>query len=165
MSRLWNSTLSSFPTIWRHLDLSGAVRPVSIAAVRAYVRRSQRTIKRATLHLSKLHHDHILKYIISRSKVLQRLEIVSGCAGRTILRAAPVAIELNTLILSDCDVTLATMCHLLAACSNLERAEFHKVHSFDNKISWQGNMSKIRSLLINAAPEEAHECRFVSNPL
>ncbi|MCJ1464939.1 hypothetical protein MMC07_003554 [Pseudocyphellaria aurata] len=165
VSRPWNLTLSSLPTIWRHVDLSGAVRAVSMAAVRGYVQRSQKTIQRATLHLSKVHHDDILKYIISRCKLLQRLDIVSGCAGRTILRAAPVAIDLNTLILSDCDVTLDTMCKLLAACSNLERAEFHKVYPFDHTASWPGNMSKIRSLLINAAPRKAHERRYDTSAL
>lgn len=124
-----------------------------MGAVRAYVRRSQRTIKRATLHLSKCYHDEILKYIVSRCKVLQRIDVVSGFAGNTILRAAPLAIELKTLIL-DCYVTMDTMCQLLVDCSNLERAEFHKVHCTGRTASWQGNMTRIRSLLINVPGHE-----------
>lgn len=165
VSRLWNSTLSSFPTVWRHVDLSGAVRPVSTATVRAYVKRAQRTVKRATLHLSTLHHDDILNHVISRCKVLQHLDIVSGSAGRTVLRAAPFAIELKTLILSNCDVTLDSVCQLLVHCSNLERAEFHKVHCVSRTTNWQGNMSKIRSLLINVTPQQALECGLNTSAL
>lgn len=134
-----------------------------MAAVRAYVRRSQRTIKRATLHLSKCYHDEILKHIISRCKVLQRIDVVSGFAGNTILRAAPLAIELKTLIL-DCYVTMDTICQLLVDCSNLERAEFHKVHCTGRTASWQGNMLRIRSLLINV-PGQEPGCGLVSKSL
>lgn len=133
-----------------------------MAALRGYVGRSQRTVKRATVHLSKDHHNDIIKHIISRCRILQRLDIVSGWAGSTILRAAPLAIELKTLALFDCEVSLASMCQLLVECSNLEEAEFHNVHCFDHKATWQGNMSKIRSLHINITPENAHECDLVS---
>lgn len=133
-----------------------------MAAVRAYVGRSQRTIKRATLHLSTNYHDDIIKHIFRRCKVLQRLDILSGFAGSTISRAAHSAIELKTLILSDCDVTLVTMCQLLTSCLNLERAEFHRVQCFDYRPSWRGSMPKIRSLLINVTPHLALGCDLVS---
>lgn len=136
-----------------------------MAAVRAYVRRSQSTTKRATLRLSKFRHDEILKHIISRCKGLQRLDIVSGSAGVTILSVARLAIELKTLILSDCDVTLDTVCQLLLYCSNLERAEFHKVRCLIRTTGWQDNMSKIRSLLINAPPNQAPDFGLVSESL
>lgn len=148
--------------VWRHVDFSGAVRPVSMAAVRAYVRRSQRTTKRATLHLSKSHHDDILRYFTRHCKVLQRLDIISGSAGKTILTTAPSATELKILILSDCDVTLETVCQLLFCCRNLERAEFHKVHCTNRTANWQGNNLKIRSLLINAPLDQAPKCDLVS---
>ena len=148
--------------VWRHVDFSGAVRPVSMVAVRAYVRRSQGTIKSATLHLSKKHHDDILNYFTRHCKVLQRLDIISGSAGKTILSTVPSAIELKILILSDCDVTLETVCQLLFGCRNLERAEFHKVHCNNRTPKWQGNILKIRSLLINATLDQAPECDLVS---
>lgn len=133
-----------------------------MAALRAYVGRSQRAVERATVHLSKDHHNDIIKHIISRCRILQRLDIVSGWAGSTLLRAAPLAIELKTLALWDCEVSLASMCQLLVDCSNLEQAEFHNVHCFDHKATWRGNMSKIRSLLINVTPGKAHGCDLVS---
>lgn len=120
------------------------------------------TVKRATLHLSTLHHDDILNHVIARCKFLQHLDIVSGSAGRTVLRAAPLAIELKTLILSNCDVTLESVCQLLDRCNNLERAEFHKVHCLSRTTNWQGNMSKIRSLLINVTSQQAPESGLVS---
>lgn len=133
-----------------------------MAAVRAYVGRSQKTIKRATLHLSTNYHDDIIKHVFRHCKVLQRLDILSGFAGSTISRAAPSAIGLKTLILSDCDVTLVTMHQLLISCLNLERAEFYRVQCFDYRPSWRSSMSKIRSLLINVTPHLAHGCGLVS---
>lgn len=145
----------SMPRMWRHLDFSGAVKPVSMGAIRSYVKNSNGSTTRATFHFSKPHHDEILRYITQHCKRLEHIDVASGLSGSTLLKAAPFAKTLKTVILSgSCEVTLDTLSQFLGHCSSIERAEFHNILSHSTIVKWPSNMPQIRSLVLSVKRRE-----------
>ena len=139
------------PDLWIDLDLSGASRPVWSKAVQACVSRSRGRITRATLNKHALFRSDVLKHITKHCKKLQYLEIESGLENHSLVEAAVLAANLTTLVVSfDCETTLDAVSQLLAKCSKLERAEFRNVLSSGVLATWDGDMSKLRSLTMNA---------------
>lgn len=149
VSKLWSLLLSSIPMIWSHLDFSGTSKQVSMTAIHQYVQRSEGAVNRASIHFFKKHHSTTLKYIISKCKSLNRIDILSGHPTTGLLEASSSGSMLKTLIISrKCEISISFVCHLLEFCRNLDRAEFHYCN-IDGFASWRGSYSKIRSLIIN----------------
>lgn len=145
------------PSLWTDLDLSTARKPVIMAAIRAYVKRSEGNVTRVLFHRFAHRQDDVLKYIATRCKFLTHLDIPTGFIGVSLLKAAPYASRLKTLILREgCAVTLDTVTQLLGHFRNIDKAEFHGV-AFPYRTVWDGiDMTNIRSLTLNA--EE--DCKF-----
>ena len=137
------------PRIWSHIDFSTAGAAATMATTYGCIERSQGTINRATLEVSRPLQDKILRYIVSRCKSLEHLDLTYGFIGATILQLAPYATGLKTLIVGlGCSISLDTISQLFVHLSNLERAEFHCT-SFEGHVPpWRGEMSKLHSLLL-----------------
>lgn len=132
------------------MDFAAPVLPVPMATIHKCVKRSQGTVNRASLVVARPEHDKHLRYIVARCKSLERLDLAKGFVGATILHVAPYATGLKTLIVArDCTISLDTITQLLGHLSNLNRAEFHNTSFQGFFHHWEGDLSKIRSLVIN----------------
>ena len=151
VSKSWLQLLTSMPSLWSNLDLSAAKKPVSLGAVRKYIKRSNGTTTRVTLDRFGSNAEKIPRYVATRCKRLQDLRIPGGLIGASILEAAPCASNLKTLIISkSCQVSCDTVSQLLCHCPNLERAEFHSVSSAGSRpAGWEVDMPKLRTLILD----------------
>lgn len=152
VSKSWLQLLTSMPSLWSNLDLSAAKKPVSLGAVRKYIKRSNGMTTRVTLDRFGSNAEKIPRYVATRCKGLEDLRIPGGLIGASILEAAPCASNLKTLIISkSCQVSCDTVSQLLCHCPNLERAEFHSVSSAESRpASWEVDMPKLRTLTLDA---------------
>lgn len=120
------------------------------------MRRSREGVTRASLSVSKMNGDEILRHISMQCGALKHLDI-NGAAGQTgpnLLQSIPFFTELQALVISlDLAVSLKTVSKLLGSCVNLTRAEFHHVHGSTDSSEWTSGISGIRSLTINADPK------------
>lgn len=151
VSKSWLQLLTSMPSLWSNLNLSTAKKPVSLGAVRKYIKRSNGTTTRVTLDRFGSNAEKIPRYIATRCKGLEDLRIPGGLIGASILEAAPCASNLKNLIISkSCQVSCDTVSQLLRHCPNLERAEFHSVTSAESRsASWEVDMPKLRTLILD----------------
>lgn len=118
-------------------------------ALYAFIRRSQGCVNQASL-IAKLNGDSVLRNVVSRCKALEHLELNQGFIGTTLVQVAPHAIGLKTLIVGHCGIIVDTISKLLGILCNLERAEFHAVIHEDNVPQWQGDLTKIRKLVMRS---------------
>ena len=141
------------PKLWRHLDLSKAKKNVRRSTIKDCIRRSKGTLTHATLYrFENTKVGELLPSIASHCKNLEYLEILDGPANASLLKAAPLAFKLKTLISrASHETTLDMITQLLAGCPSLIRAEFHNVHSTGVVAEWKGDLSNLRALKINAA--------------
>ena len=151
VSKSWLQLLTSMPSLWSNLDLSAARKPVTLGAVRKYIKRGNGTTTRVTLDRFGSNAEKIPRYVATRCKVLEDLRIPGGLIGSSILEAAPCALNLKTLIISrSCQVSCDTASQLLCHCPNLERAEFHSVSSAESRPArWEVDMPKLRTLTLD----------------
>lgn len=151
VSKSWLQLLTSMPSLWSNLDLSAAKKPVTLGAVRKYIKRSNGTTTRVTLDRFGSNAEKIPRYVATRCKVLEDLRIPGGLIGSSILEAAPCTSNLKTLIISrSCQVSCDTASQLLRHCPNLERAEFHSVSSAESRPArWEVDMPKLRTLILD----------------
>ena len=92
----------------------------------------------------------LLPLIVQRCKNLEYLEILDGPANASLLKAAPLACRLTTLISGvDNETTLDVVTQVLAEIPSLTRAEFYMVHSSGELVKWRGNLSGLRVLKIH----------------
>ena len=124
-----------------------------MTAVRNYIKRAQGTLTQATLfryEVGSKQHD-LLRYLACGCKGLEYLELRQDFAGKSLLEALPFAKSLKTLVLSsNCEIGLDSVCQVLATCKTLVRAEFQCVTSRGTPASWQGDLSNLRILKLNA---------------
>lgn len=153
VSKKWLQLLISMPGLWSDLDFSTAKRPVSLGAVRKYIKRGKGTTSRVTLDRYGSNAEKIPRYVATRCKGLEDLRIPGGLIGASILEAAPCASNLKTLVISkSCQVSCDAVSQLLRHCPNLERAEFHSVSSAESRpASWDIDLPKLRTLILNTA--------------
>lgn len=139
------------PGLWRDLDFSAAKKPVTLGAVRKYIKRSNGTTTRVTLDRFGYNAEKIPRYVATRCKCLEDLRIPGGLIGASILEAAPCAPNLKILIISNsCQVSCDTVSQLLCHCPNLERAEFHSVSAAESRPArWVVDMPKLRTLILD----------------
>ena len=104
-----------------------------------------------TLDTFGTHQESILSYLAERCKGLQELTVPAGFISTSLLKATRHASNLKTLVVSSqCQITIDTVTQILGSCSNLERVEFWNVASSGLRSDWKGDMSKLRSLVLNA---------------
>lgn len=153
VSKKWLQLLISMPGLWSDLDFSTAKKPVSLGAVRKYIKRGKGTTSRVTLDRYGSNAEKIPRYVATRCKGLEDLRIPGGLIGASILEAAPCASNLKTLVISkSCQVSCDAVSQLLRHCPNLERAEFHSVSSAESRpASWDIDLPKLRTLILNTA--------------
>ena len=137
------------PRLRTHLDLSCARKSVNMTAIRACVRRSRGDLTHATLNCDSRICSGVIKYLVSRSKNLHYLEIVSGFTSSSLVEAGTLARNLSTLIVSQsCDITLDAVTRILGLVGKLERAEFHSILTSGRAAQWQIS-SKLLSLTLS----------------
>lgn len=151
VSKMWLELLISMPGLWVDLDFSTAKKPVSLGAVRKYIKRGHGTTTRVTLDRFGSNAERIPRYVATRCRKLNDLIIPGGLIGASILEAAPCASSLRTLIISKaCQVSCDVVSQLLSHCPNLERAEFQSVSSASSRIArWEVDMPKLRTLTLD----------------
>ena len=95
--------------------------------------------------------ESIPRYVATRCKRLEEMRVPGGLVGTSILKAAPCASNLKTLIVSkSCQVSCDTVSQLLCHCLNLERAEFHSVSSSEKRPpAWEKDLPKLRTLVLD----------------
>ena len=151
VSRTWLQLLVSMPGLWSDLDFSTAKKPVTLGAVRKYIKRGNGTTTRVTLDKFGFNAEKIPRYVATRCKGLNDLRLSGGLIGASILEAAPSAYNLKTLIISKaCQISCDVVSQLLGHCPNLERAEFHSVNSAESRQArWEVELPKLRTLILD----------------
>ena len=151
VSKSWQRLLISTPSLWTDLDLAAAKKPVNLGAVRKYIKWSSGTTTRVTFDRFGANAESIPRYVATRCKRLEDMRVPGGLIGASILKAAPCASNLKTLIVSkSCQVSCDTVSQLLCHCPNLERAEFHSVSSSEKRApAWEKDMPKLRTLVLD----------------
>ncbi len=142
---------------------------MTVGAVQSYIKRSKGTVTGATFHRFTYKNNDVLKCITTRCKDLYSLIIPVGFTGASLLKAAPFAKNLKTLIVGQgCEVTLDTVSRVLAICSQLVRVDFLSVCRGRFSPSWAGDLTKIRTLALNTsrgAGDAGGELNMVSSTL
>ena len=123
--------VESIPSLWYHLDLSTAKRPVRFGFIKDCIRYSQHRLKRASL-----------AYCGGGRECLNKTEIISGCQRlehidvlRTtdftwLFNTSHPLKSLNSLTIGhEYKVQLEDVKKLLAKYASLQRAEFYSVFS------------------------------------
>ena len=156
VSKTWLQVLASIPGLWRDLDFSSAKKPVSLGAVRKYIKRGNGATTRVTLDRFGSNAEKIPRYVATRCRGLKELRLSGGLIGASILKAVPCAANLKTLIISKaCQVSCDVANQLLSNCPNLERAEFQSVSpAAKSTASWEVDMPKLRTLILDV-PQQA----------
>lgn len=152
VSMMWCTILTGLPSLWTHLDLGYTKRPVPIATIRDYIRRSKNGLARASLYTCKSRHDEMLSDELLRCRTLKHLDIniTGGVHDCTLLKSIPSLAGLQVLVLSGHVVLpFDRVMKLLDSCKTLTRAEFHRVEGPTERAEWMNNVSVIRSLAIN----------------
>ena len=150
------------PGLWSDLDFSTAKKPVSLGAVRKYIKRGNGTTTRVTLDRFGSNAEKIPRYVATRCRGLNDLRIPGGLIGASILEAAPCASNLRTLIISKaCLISCDVVSQLLSHCPNLERAEFQSVSSGGSRLArWEVDMPKLRTLTLDAPKAVGRQGNF-----
>ena len=153
VSKTWLQLLTSMPGLWTDLDFSIAKKPVTLGAVRKYIKRGNGTTARVVLDRFGSNAERIPRYIATRCQWLKDLRILGGFIGASILEAVPSISSLKTLIISEaCQISCDVVSQLLSHSPNLERAEFQSVIGAKNRtVSWEVDMPKLRTLKLDAS--------------
>ncbi|KAI9706062.1 MAG: hypothetical protein M1836_005468 [Candelina mexicana] len=155
VSKQWSAFLTSVPSLWTEIDLSRARKPVRASAIRACIRRSKGSITKALLNRVAVQDSVVLTQLAITCKRLHHVEICNGFAGKSILEACPIAINLKTLLLrTGCEVTPGTIEEVIEKCTNLERAEFGLINSQGLPLRWPGRDLKLRTLRLGGGPRQ-----------
>ena len=151
VSKTWSQLLNSMPGLWSDLDFSTAKKPVTLGAVRKYIKRGNGTTTRVVLDRFGSNAERIPRYIATRCQWLKDLRISGGFIGASILEAVPCISSLKTLIISEaCQISCDVVSQLLSHSPNLEHAEFQSVTGVRNRtVSYEVDMPKLRTLKLD----------------
>ena len=153
VSKTWSQLLTSMPGLWSDLDFSTAKKPVTLGAVRKYIKRGNATTTRVVLDRFGSNAETIPRYIATRCQWLKDLRISGGFIGTSILEAVPSISSLKTLIISEaCQISCDVVSELLSHSPNLEHAEFQSVTGAKNRtVGYEVDMPKLRTLKLDTS--------------
>ena len=153
VSKTWSQILTSMPGLWSELDFSTAKKPVTLGAVRKYIKWGNGTSTRVVLDRFGSNSEKIPRYIATRCRWLKDFSIPGGLIGASILEALPRISSLKTLIVSEaCQISCDVVIQLLSHSPNLERAEFQVGAPAKNRyVSWEVDMPKLRTLKLDTS--------------
>ena len=157
VSKTWSKLLTSIPGLWSDLDFSTAKKPVTLGAVRKYIKRGNGTTTRVNLNRFGSNAEKIPRYVATRCRLLRDLRISGGLIGASIREAVPLISSLKTLIISEaCQMSCDVVNQLLSHSLNLERAEFHiDTLAKISPVSWEVDMPKLRTLKLDTSYSES----------
>ncbi|KZF24302.1 RNI-like protein [Xylona heveae TC161] len=119
------------------------------------MRRSRGKVLCAKLNRVAVQDSDILTTLTTRCKELRHLEIVNGFSGSSILDAAPLAMNLESIVLSEAaEMSLDGANVLLQKCPNLQRAEFKNLISAGNRMAWPVKMENLRILRLESGSKK-----------
>ena len=160
VSKQWKYLISQDAALWKNLDFSSASRAIRRTAVTQYLRNGQRRTKVLKASLKHLTYEKPIWNIAKQSGVLEEVEILDGpLVGQSLLDATAYFGNLKSLI-TRADITCDTISQVLYRCSNLERAEFHRVLCFREAtndrvpILFSGEPYKLKQLFYETLPPE-----------
>lgn len=157
VSKQWRDLLSRMPALWRNLDLSAARRPVRITAVRAYVKRARNSVTHATLFRADSVKGDALKCIFGNCRKLEYLRLVDGVSNGFLIKAAPFATHLTTLIIDwHREISVDCVTELLDKCVELRRAEFHCIMRTMTQWEWKNTYPNLQQLLMHTDSRKPH---------
>ena len=153
VSKTWSQLLTSMPGLWSDLDFSTAKKPVTLGAVREYVKRGNGTTTRIILDRFGSNAEKIPRYIATRCRELKDLRLSGGLIGASILEAVPCISSLKTLIVSEpCQMSCDVASQLLTRSLNLERAEFQiNTYAKNRPVRWEVDMPNLRTLKLDTS--------------
>ena len=153
VSKTWSKLLTSMPGLWSDLDFSTAKKPVTLRAVRKYIKCGNGTTTRVILDRFGSNAEKIPRYIATRCRWLKDLRISGGLIGASILEAVPCISSLKILIVSEaCQISCDAANQLLSQSLNLERAEFQIVTRRRHvPVSWEVDMPKLHTLKLDTS--------------
>ena len=161
------------PYLWTNLDFGKAKRPLSLGAIKQYVKWGNKLATSVTLPYAGRFAQGVPHYITTRCKNLGELRVLGGLVGETIVSAASCAANLTCLILgSACEVGVDTADQLLTTGRFLERVEFHAVVTTSRQPMPCPvfELSKLHTLVINVVmkfhpliPDWARIVRYIPN--
>lgn len=152
--------------LWSNLDFITAKRPVSLGAIRKYIKSGKGIATQVTLPRFGTSAEGIPRYITTRCKELQELRIIGGLVGETMLQAVPCALHLKTLIVgAQCQVTCDFVDQLLAKTQSLECAEFYSVQSSSKNVlsaGWDVDLPNLKALTMDCRKPPPNPRRTLS---
>ena len=153
VSKTWSQLLTSMPGLWSDLDFSTAKKPVTLRAVREYVKWGNGAHTRIILDRFGSSVEKISRYIATRCRRLKDLRLSGGLIGTSMLEAVPCISSLKTLIISEpCQMSCDVASQLLACSLNLERAEFQiDSHAKNGLVRWEVDMPNLRTLKLDTS--------------
>ena len=131
VSRSWKCMLESIPSLWYHLDLSAAKRPVRFVFIKDCIRFSQYRLKRASLAYCGVGHAclNITEYI-SRCQRIEHIDILRATDFTWLVNTSHPLKSLTSLTIGrEYEIRLEDIKKLLAKYASLQRAEFYSVFS------------------------------------
>ena len=141
------------PGLWSNLDFSTAKKPVSLGAVRRYIKGGNGSTTRVTLDKFGFNTERIPRYVATRCKGLKDLRIPEGFIGASVLEAVSCASNLKTLVIREaCQISYDVVTQLLNHCPSLEHAEFQSVGaraSNSRAVRWEMDMPNLRTLILD----------------
>lgn len=96
----WRASLEAMPQLWRHLDFSGARKPISLRGIRSSIERSKGQLSQLTLSKVgvQLRGPDVLGLVFAKCKNLEKLHLKDGdCYPETLRTLLPSAKHLKSL--------------------------------------------------------------------
>ena len=151
VSKQWKDLLKAMPGLWRELDLSNARKAVRVSAVKNYAKYSNKLLNRAILYRADTANGEALEFLIGHCPKLEHLELLDGISNSFLVRAAPFARYLTTLVLGEArEISLDAVTEILGGCEGLIRAEFHSVVANVEAV-WKHDLKSLRKLRLNGS--------------
>lgn len=137
ISKQWNSFLKSRMSLWQDLDFSQARRGVPYKTIAAYIKYSQRKVKRIALHRHS--HEYTPSHIASNCPQLESLSVSGSEYGATTLlkMVRDPRLALRSLRLgAQVSISTDAVTQLLRFCPTLEEAFFLDIKPPTNTVDW-----------------------------
>lgn len=128
--------------------------------MKRYVTYSQKSTTRAVLRAADTENGDAIKHLVGHCRNLEHLELLDGVSNGSLIRIAPFARCLKTLIIGKPrEITLDAVTQLVENCKSLVCAKFNSViTSRQNLAIWKEDCPKLRTLhLITTTNSISHD--------